>query len=155
MSTYNNTFPVPRVEDPLIAVIDTEWNHDIAGAMADGCVARLEELGYDAHTAVERFTVPGAVELTYAASQLIETGRYDAVIAFGCVIRGGTPHFDYVCQSVTQGVTLLNSDCDIPVIFGVLTTDNRTDALDRLSKGPECADTALKMIAFARYAKEL
>lgn len=63
--------------------------------------------------------------------QLIETGLYDAIIVFGCVIRGGTPHFDYVCQSVTQGITALNADCDIPVIFGVLTVDCEQDALDR------------------------
>ncbi len=85
---------------------------------------------------------------------------YDAVIVFGCVIRGGTPHFDYVCQSVTQGITSLNADCDIPVIFGVLTVDNEQDAIDRAggslgNKGTEAAETAIKMIDFTRRIKEL
>ena len=85
---------------------------------------------------------------------------FDAVIVLGTVIRGGTPHFDYVCQSVTQGVTALNADCDIPVIFGVLTVDNEQDALDRAGgpvgdKGKECAEAALKMIAFKRSVMEL
>jgi 6,7-dimethyl-8-ribityllumazine synthase len=85
---------------------------------------------------------------------------YDAVIVFGCVIRGGTPHFDYVCQSVTQGITALNADCDIPVIFGVLTVDTEQDALDRAggklcNKGSEAAEAAIKMVSFARAVKEL
>lgn len=109
---------------------------------------------------IDIFQVPGAVELTYAASQLIEASMYDAVIVFGCVIRGGTPHFDYVCQSVTQGITSLNADCDIPVIFGVLTVDNEQDAIDRAggslgNKGTEATETAIKMIDFTRRVKEL
>lgn len=80
---------------------------------------------------IDVFEVPGAVELTFAAAKLVDTGNYDAIIILGCVIRGGTPHFDYVCQSVTQGNAYLNSDCDIPIIFGVLTVDTEQDALDR------------------------
>ena len=91
---------------------------------------------------------------------MIEASLYDAVIVFGCVIRGGTPHFDYVCQSVTQGVTSLNADCDIPVIFGVLTVDTEQDALDRCGglfghKGREAAEAAIKMVAFTRRVKDL
>jgi 6,7-dimethyl-8-ribityllumazine synthase len=98
--------------------------------------------------------------LTFAASQLIEASLYDAVVVFGCVIRGGTPHFDYVCQSVTQGITSLNADCDIPVIFGVLTVDNEQDAIDRAggalgNKGTEAAEAAIKMVNFARTVKEM
>ena len=97
--------------------------------------------------------MPGAVELTYAASKLIDSGLYDAIVVLGCVIRGGTPHFDYVCQSVTQGITHLNSECDIPTIFGVLTVDTEQDALDRAggslgNKGAEAAQTALLMYDF-------
>ena len=104
--------------------------------------------------------VPGAVELTFGAAQLIEAGLFDAVIVFGCVIRGGTPHFDYVCQSVTQGVTSLNADCDIPVIFGVLTVDTEQDALDRAggclgNKGAEAAEAAIKMVDFKRKVQDL
>ena len=104
--------------------------------------------------------MPGAVELTFGASQLIESSAFDAVIVFGCVIRGGTPHFDYVCQSVTQGITALNADCDTPVIFGVLTVDTAQDALDRAggklgNKGSEAAEAAIKMHAFAEQVKNL
>ena len=98
--------------------------------------------------------VPGAVELTYAAARVIEHQHPDAVIVFGAVVRGDTPHFDYVCESVTQGVTLLNSTGDVPVIFGLLTVDNEQQALDRIGgpaghKGVEVAETAIRMIALA------
>ena len=100
------------------------------------------------------------IRSTFGASQLIESSAFDAVIVFGCVIRGGTPHFDYVCQSVTQGITSLNADCDTPVIFGVLTVDTEQDALDRAggclgNKGSEAAETAIKMHAFAEEIKNL
>ena len=83
------------------------------------------------------------------------------MIVFGCVVRGDTPHFDYVCQSVTQGVTALNADCDTPVIFGVLTVENQQQAVDRIKggsvgdKGAEAAEAALKMIDFRRQVQEL
>lgn len=161
MSTYApNPFNAPLTGDDIhIAVIKTEWNARITDALADSCLRTLKTRGVQPD-AVETFTVPGAVELTFAASSIIETGLFDVVIVFGCVIRGGTPHFDYVCQSVTQGITHLNSDCDIPVIFGVLTVDNEKDALDRCDgtvadKGAECADAALKMFTFAQHVKEL
>lgn len=149
-----NPFNAPLDGQPRLAVVTTEWNEKITGALAQSCVETLKARGVDPSD-IETFTVPGAVELTFAASQLIETGQFDAVIVFGCVIRGGTPHFDYVCMSVTQGITALNADCDTPVIFGVLTVDNEQQALDRLSKGPECADTALKMIQFAQQVKDM
>lgn len=145
--------------DVRVAIVRAEWNGHITGALAKSCVDTLASHGVDCES-VDTFDVPGAVELTYAASSLIETGLYDVVVVFGCVIRGGTPHFDYVCQSVTQGITHLNAECDIPVIFGVLTVDNEQDALDRIGgpmgdKGAEAAEAALKMHAFAQRVKEL
>lgn len=98
-----------------VAVVRAQWNSHITSVLADGAVNTLEAAGAEA----EVFEVPGAVELTFAAQSLIDTERYDAVIVFGCVIKGDTPHFDYVCQSVTQGVTALNVDSPVPVIFGV------------------------------------
>ena len=95
--------------------------------------------------------VPGTVELTYAAARLIEREpRLSAVVVIGCVIQGETPHFDYVCQSVTQGVTALNLQAKVPVIFSVLTTLNKQQALDRCggklgNKGIEGAYTAIRM----------
>ena len=134
-----------------VAVVRAQWNSHITSVLADGAVNTLEAAGAEA----EVFEVPGAVELTFAAQSLIDTERYDAVIVFGCVIKGDTPHFDYVCQSVTQGVTALNVDSPVPVIFGVLTVLDEQQALDRCGgpaghKGVEAAPTALTMVAFSR-----
>ena len=149
---------LPKVENMRVAIVAAEWNGHITGALTDGAVELFKSQGF-ADEDVEIFHVPGAVELTFAASQLIETGNFDAIIVFGCVIRGGTPHFDYVCQSVTQGITSLNADCDIPVIFGVLTVDCERDALDRAggklgNKGTEAAETAIKMFDFICKVRE-
>lgn len=150
---------LPKLEDMRVAIVAAEWNGHITSALTGGAMKVFEAEGYGPET-VDVFHVPGAVELTYAASQLIEASLYDAVIVFGCVIRGGTPHFDYVCQSVTQGITALNADCDVPVIFGVLTVDTERDALDRAGgavgdKGAEAAEAAIKMIDFTRKVKEM
>ena len=149
---------LPKVENMRVAIVAAEWNGHITGALTDGAVELFKSQGF-ADEDVEIFHVPGAVELTFAASQLIETGNFDAIIVFGCVIRGGTPLFDYVCQSVTQGITSLNADCDIPVIFGVLTVDCEQDALDRAggklgNKGTEAAETAIKMFDFICKVRE-
>ncbi len=159
MSTSTPTTPLPKVEDMRVAVVAAEWNGHITSLLAEGAMEVFKEQGF-APGQVDRFDVPGAVELTFAASQLIEASLYDAVIVFGCVVRGGTPHFDYVCQSVTQGITALNADCDTPVIFGVLTVDTEQDALDRCGgpfghKGREAAEAAIKMAAFTRRVKDL
>lgn len=142
-------------EDMRVAIATAQWNSVITHALQQGAVDTLVAAGLDPDKDIDCFEVPGAVELTFAASQLIEASRYDAVIVFGCVIRGDTPHFDYVCQSVTQGITSLNADCDIPVIFGVLTVENHQQALDRAggtlgNKGSEAADAAIAMVRFAR-----
>ena len=141
------------------AIVAAEWNAHITNALTDGAVKLFKSNGV-ADQDIDIYHVPGTVELTFAASQLIEASLYDAVIVFGCVIRGGTPHFDYVCQSVTQGITALNADCDTPVIFGVLTVDNEQDAIDRAggalgNKGTEAAEAAIKMFDFARRVKDL
>ena len=154
MSTSIPQSPVPHVEGARVAIVAAEWNGHITGRLADSAVATLKSHGVGDDDC-QLFTVPGAVELTYGASQVIESSMFDAVIVIGCVLRGGTPHFDYVCQSVTQGVTALNADCDIPVIFCVLTVDTEQQALDRCGgpagdKGAEAAEAALKMIAFRR-----
>ena len=99
-------------------------------------------------------TVPGSFELTFGANQLLEYTEVDAVIVLGCVVRGDTPHFDYVCLGVTQGVTELNANSDKPVIFGLITTNTMKQAEERAggklgNKGDECAITAIKIIDFA------
>lgn len=161
MSTKNNVpalNPSQHPRDMRVAVVRTTWNDHITEALEAGALEVLNA-ALD-HDMIDTFEVPGAVELTFAASKLIDTGLYDVIIVLGCVIRGGTPHFDYVCQSVTQGITYLNSECDIPTIFGVLTVDTEQDALDRAggslgNKGSEAARTALLMFDFVDKVSNL
>lgn len=134
-----------------IAVVRTQWNEHITTLLADGALSTLMAAGAE----TGEFVVPGAIELTYAAQRIVDTEEFDAVIVLGCVIKGDTPHFDYVCQSVTQGITALNADGPVPVVFGVLTVLNEQQALDRCGgpaghKGIEAAQTALTMADFAR-----
>lgn len=151
MSQYTPKSKAANVANAKVAIAAAEWNAHINEKLTASALRRLKEGGAD----VSVFKVPGAVELTFAANQLTATGLYDAIIVFGTVIRGGTPHFDYVCQSVTQGIATINATSDTPVIFGVLTVDNEQDALDRAGgpcgdKGEEAAEAALKMINFVR-----
>lgn len=132
------------------AIIVADWNSDVTYAMAQGALDTLERHGVDEDNIVV-VHVPGTVELTFAASRVIsEYADMDAVIVIGCVIQGDTPHFDYVCQSVTQGVTMLNVQGNVPVVFSVLTTLNKQQAIDRAggklgNKGIEGAVTAIHM----------
>lgn len=149
------------------AIVVADWNSEITHALAQGAIDTLLKHGVQEEN-IDVMHVPGTVELTYAAAQYV-SGRkkggmlmgcgVDAVIVIGCVIKGDTPHFDYVCQSVTQGVTMLNCSMlqpesglmpNCPVIFSVLTTLDKQQALDRAggrlgNKGVEGAVTAIKM----------
>ena len=103
-------------------------------------------------------TVPGSFELVFGAAQMAKSGKVDAVIAIGCVIRGDTPHFDYICEGATQGLAELNTTGDVPVIYGLLTCNNLQQAQDRAggilgNKGDECAVTAIKMVDYKRRIK--
>lgn len=154
-----NPFNATVDGDVRVAIVQAEWNGHITAELTNGCVESLKAYGVD-ESFIDVFYVPGAVELTFAASQIIETGAFDVCIVFGCVIRGGTPHFDYVCQSVTQGITHLNAECDIPVIFGILTVDDEQQAVERIGgihghKGKEAAEAALKMVQFANRVKDI
>ncbi|MDE5685590.1 MAG: 6,7-dimethyl-8-ribityllumazine synthase [Paramuribaculum sp.] len=154
MSTNAPRLNLPKLDNVRIGIAVASWNSEITYALRDGALDVLHEQGLT-DSDIDVFYVPGAVELTFAASHMIEASAYDAVIVFGCVIRGDTPHFDYVCQSVTQGVTALNADCDTPVIFGLLTVENEQQAIERIGgchghKGREAAEAALHMIDFAR-----
>jgi 6,7-dimethyl-8-ribityllumazine synthase len=149
-----DTSALESLNDARVAIVTTEWNDAIINALVEGCKTVLAQ--HSANIAWE-FKVPGTVELTFACSRLMQLGeiRPEAIIAFGAVIRGGTPHFDYVCDSVTQGLTSLNTRGEVPVIFGVLTLDNEAQAWERLGgshghKGEEAALAALKMIALNR-----
>ena len=131
------------------AIIVADWNSEITYAMAQGAVDTFIKHGVPEEN-IDLIHVPGTVELTYGAARIMREERIDAVIVIGCVIQGETPHFDYVCQSVTQGVATLNAQGKVPVIFSVLTVLNQQQALDRCggklgNKGIEGAVTAIRM----------
>lgn len=140
-----------------IVIMRTDWNAEIVDQLEIGCRQRLEENGI---TDVKIFSVPGAFELPFAVKRYWELNKYkddkpSAFIALGCIIRGDTPHFDYVCSGVTTGISLLNTELPVPVIFGVLTVNDQQQAEDRIGgshghKGEEAAITALKMISLTR-----
>ena len=131
------------------AIVVADWNSEITYAMAQGAIDTFIKHGV-AEDNIDVLHVPGTVELTYGAARIMKEERVDAVVVIGCVIQGDTPHFDYVCQSVTQGVAMLNVQGKVPVIFSVLTTLNKQQALDRCggklgNKGIEGAVTAIRM----------
>ena len=131
------------------AIVVADWNSEITYAMAQGAIDTFLKHGVEEDN-IDIIHVPGAVELTFGAARITKEERVDAVIVIGCVIQGDTPHFDYVCQSVTQGVATLNTQGKVPVIFSVLTTLSKQQALGRCggklgSKGIEGAYTAIRM----------
>lgn len=131
------------------AIVVADWNSEITYAMAQGAIDTFIKHGVQEDN-IDVIHVPGTVELTYGAARIMREERVDAVVVIGCVIQGETPHFDYVCQSVTQGVATLNAQGKVPVIFSVLTVLNQQQALDRCggrlgNKGIEGAYTAIRM----------
>lgn len=138
-----------------VAVIYSEWNSFVTFPLKEGAVEVLRASGLSDEQ-IESIEVPGAFELVYAAANRVHSEeKYDAVIIIGCVIRGDTSHYDCICDGVTQGIVRLNSLGQTPVIFGLITTENRQQAEDRAGgkvghKGKEAAITALQMIDFRR-----
>ena len=151
LSEYNAA-KVPDASNMTFGIVVSEWNPEITGALLDGAVKTLEKHG----TLPENIhvkTVPGSYELIYGAHQMTLNGGYDAIIVLGCVIRGDTPHFDYICEGVTNGIARLNATSETPVVFGLLTTNNLEQAKERSggklgNKGDECAVVAIKMAKF-------
>ena len=128
---------VPDASNMCFGIVVSEWNPEITDALLEGAMR----------------TVPGSFELIYGAHQMVLHGGYDAVIILGSVIRGETPHFDYICQGVTEGIARLNATQEIPVVYGLLTTNDLQQAKDRSggrlgNKGDECAVVAIKMAKF-------
>ena len=133
-----------------VGIVYAEWNEEITHALRDGAIKTLCDNGVNAED-ITVASVPGSFELIFGASQMVKSGKYDAVIAIGCVIRGDTPHFDYICEGVTAGLSKLNVEYDVPVIFALITTNTLLQAQERSggrlgNKGDECAVTALKMM---------
>ncbi len=153
LSSYNPD-TVPDGSNMTIGIVVSEWNDGVTNSLLQGTIDVLIKHGVKEENILIDY-VPGSFELTFGAKHMAENKSVDAVIALGCVVRGGTPHFEYVCSGVTQGITDLNIRYDIPFIFGLLTTDTMQQALDRAggihgNKGDESAITALKMIDFYR-----
>ena len=137
-----------------IGIVVSEWNQEITANLADGAIKTLKKYGYRSANIIVK-SVPGSFELPLAAKFLIEYQNVDAVICLGCVIQGETRHFDYVCSGVTQGIMDINIQTGVPVAFGVLTTDNQQQALDRAggkygNKGDEAAVAVLKMLSLKK-----
>lgn len=151
LSSYDAT-KVPDASNMCFGIVVSEWNPEITGALLEGAVNTLERHGAIPEN-IHVKTVPGSFELIYGAHQMVLNGGYDALIVLGSVIKGDTPHFDYICQGVTTGIARLNTTSEIPIIYGLLTTDNLQQALDRAggklgNKGDECAVNAIKMAKF-------
>ncbi|AQX08981.1 6,7-dimethyl-8-ribityllumazine synthase [Elizabethkingia ursingii] len=145
---------ITNADEMIIGIVFSEWNDFVTHNLRDGAIETLRKEGLKENN-IHVFPVPGAFELSYASMQLAKTGKYDAVIAIGCVIRGETAHFDYVCSGVTQGITNINLMTDTPAIFCLLTDDNKEQSIARSggalgNKGIEAAVTAMEMIEFKK-----
>lgn len=151
LSTYSRK-NLADISAKKFGIVVSEWNSEITEALYSGAVETLIQSGADQENIIKK-SVPGSFELTLGAQWLAKREDVDAVICLGCVIQGETPHFDYICQAVANGITNVGLKYDKPVIFGVLTTLNHQQALDRAggkhgNKGDEGAATAIKMLGF-------
>jgi 6,7-dimethyl-8-ribityllumazine synthase len=136
------------------AVIVSRFNEQITSALHGAAIAALRDAGA-AEADIEEFSVPGAFELPQAARAAAETGRFDAIVCLGCVIRGETPHFEYISASAAHGLMSAAGDTGVPMAFGVLTTDTEAQAGERAgpggeNKGREAAATAVEMATLFR-----
>lgn len=145
---------INNADEFTIGIVFSEWNNFVTHRLRDAAIETLKKEGVrENHISI--FQVPGAFELSYATMQLCKSKKYDAVVAIGCVIRGETPHFDYVCSAVAQGIKDCNVFTDVPAVFCVLTDDTKEQSIARSggnlgNKGVEAAVTALQMIDFKR-----
>lgn len=145
-------------KDAFVVIVRTEWNAAILNELEAGCIKILNENNLP----FVIVNVPGAFEISFAIKNYWENKKGEkpaAFIALGCVLRGDTPHFDYVCKAVTDGILQLNLLLDVPSIFGILTVDNEQQAIDRIGgkhghKGEEAAMTAIKMISISQFFKK-
>ncbi|MCM1153536.1 MAG: 6,7-dimethyl-8-ribityllumazine synthase [Muribaculum sp.] len=152
LNTNGESLQIPELADPRsfkCVIVTAAWNPAVTHALRDGARKTLQDAGVDSDR-IRLIEVPGTVELVNAAALAMKSDSPSAIIIIGCVIRGDTPHFDYVCQQVAQGTAILNARGDTPVIFGVLTVDNLDQALERAggtlgNKGSEAACAAITM----------
>lgn len=144
----------PSARGVRVAVIMARFNADITERLRDGAVALLRDAGAVA-VDVEQFEVPGAFELPLAARAAAQAGRFDAIVCLGCLIRGVTPHFEYISSAMSLGLMQVSADFGLPVAFGVLTTNTHAEAAERAVEGPdnkgrEAAQAALEMVQVLR-----
>ena len=156
LSAYNIE-SVPSAKGYKFGIVVAEWNYEITGALAQGAVETLKKHDVKENDIIIKH-VPGTFELPLGGQFLAEYTDVDAIILIGCVIQGDTRHFDFICDGVTKGTTDLNLKYNKPFIFGVLTTNNEQQALDRAggklgNKGDEAAVTAIKMAALQQELK--
>ncbi|MBX7202312.1 MAG: 6,7-dimethyl-8-ribityllumazine synthase [Bacteroidia bacterium] len=149
---------IPDVDQFHFTVLVAKWNREITAQLEKACIDRLVASGARLRN-IRIHYVPGAWELISATSMALDITTTNAVICIGCVIRGETPHFDYICQGVTNGLAAICARQNIPVIYGVLTVDSKQQALDRCggkygNKGDEAALTALEMMALGNALSE-
>lgn len=155
MSETNLVEGAPFASDEMrIAVIAARFNSFIVDHLEQGCVGTLSSHGVKSEN-ITVLKVPGAFEMPLTAKRLAETGKYDAVITIGAVIRGGTPHFEYVCNECASGLTAASLQTGVPMIFGVLTVDTIEQAIERAgckagNKGADAAVTAIEMVNLLR-----
>ena len=141
-------------ENIKVGVVVARFNDFIVSKLVGGCEDALLRRGVRPED-IDLAWVPGAFEIPLIASKMAKSGKYDAVIALGAVIRGSTSHYDYVCSEVSKGVANVSLNSDIPVMFGVLTTDTIEQAIERAgskagNKGSECAQGAIEMVNLIR-----
>lgn len=149
LSSYSGE--IPNLSSKTFGIVVAEWNDEITEPLYEGAFETLLKHGIPKSNII-RTNVPGTFELSLGGQWLAQKDSIDAVICLGCVIQGETRHFDFICQAVAAGITDVNLKYNKPVIFGVLTTDNKEQAFDRAggkhgNKGDEAAITALKMLA--------
>ncbi len=144
---------IPHVANAFVVIVKTEWNAHIADKLEEGAVKVFNDQGVRYKTII----VPGAVEIPFAVKAYANSKaeQADAFITLGAVIKGDTPHFEYVCKAITEGIVWLNMHLEAPTVFSVLTVNTEEQALERIGgihghKGEEAAITAIKMIALNR-----
>ena len=158
MAKYDVSVTDYSIDGARFAIVAARFNAGISEALLEGAVATLAEHGVtDDHMSVVQ--VPGAFEIPITAKRLAASGRYEAIIALGAVVRGGTPHFEYVAGECARGVARVALQEDVPVIFGVLATDTDEQALDRAggkegNKGCEAAIAGLEMVTLLRRLQD-
>jgi len=148
LSNYDKN-TIPNAKNFRFGIVVSEWNETITEGLYNGAINALYDCGALPEKII-RWNVPGSFELIYGAKRMIDTQNVDVVITIGCVIKGETMHFEFVCQGVTQGIKDLNIQTDVPVIFCLLTDNNEQQSIDRSggihgNKGTEAAIAAIKM----------